>query len=581
MDLYANDQDARESGSNNGRSNLYRRVGRQNSFDSAATTSTRGDLHRFDSYASNSSQVIDPDDPTVTGERKNTLDDPEDIEKACMKQMNYKARRKLRQRIRIEFNITSVINRQKFLMRLAKALMTFGAPSHRIESQLLSAARILEVDAEFIHIPGVIICSFGDQETKTSEMHFVKCGGRLSLGSLHEVHQIYRQVVHDEISARKATVKLEALLAAKPLYGSFTRCTLAFCLSGLICVLAFGGSFVDMWIAGIGASFLCLMQICVATKSQLYANVFEISVTIVISFAARGLSSIRSQIFCYTAISSSGIVGILPGYLILSSSLELASKNIVCGSVKMVYALIYTLFLGFGLQIGSDLYLLFDQGARHDLAALAARMMTTAAITGTFVSDNGTFANINHGQPLEGTFTFVSGAPYIREHIIDGCYRPPTFPWYLQPFPWWTQFIIVPIFSIMSSLANLQPLWTVELVVMVVISCVSYAANKVANHFIFNRSDVVSAIGAFAVGLLGNIYSRKMGGTAFTSMVTGVLFLVPSGLSQAGGITAQGNGIDIGGAMIAVTIGITVGLFMSQALVYMFGSRKNAAIFSF
>ena len=56
-----------------------------------------------------------------------------------------------------------------------------------------------------------------------------------------------------------------------------------------------------------------------------------------------------------------------------------------------------------------------------------------------------------------------------------------------------------------------------------------------------------------------------------------------SGLSQAGGgaIAASGNGIDIGSAMIAVTIGITVGLFMSQALVYMFGTRKNAAMFSF
>ncbi|TFK91845.1 DUF1212-domain-containing protein [Polyporus arcularius HHB13444] len=548
---------------------------------SSSYGASRPGYGRFDSCTSAGSQVIDPDDPTITGERKKTLDDPEDIERACMKQMNYKARRKYQQRIRIEFNITSVLNRQKFLMRLAKALMTFGAPSHRIESQLLSAARILEVDAEFIHIPGVIICSFGDQDTKTSEMHFVKSGGRLSLGSLHEVHQIYREVVHDEISARKATEKLEDLLAAKPLYSSITRCILAFCLSGLICSLAFGGSFLDMWIAGFGASFLCLMQVSVASKSQLYANVFEISVTIVISFAARGLSSIRSQIFCYTAISSAGIVGILPGYLILSSSLELASKNIVCGSVKMVYALIYTLFLGFGLQIGSDLFLLFDQGARHDLAALAARMQTTSAITGTFVSDNGTFMNINHGEPLTGTFSFVSGSPFVREHIIDGCYRPPGFPWYLQPFPWWAQFLIVPTFSILSSLANLQPFWTIELIVMVVISCVSYAANKVANHFIFNRSDVVSAIGAFAVGLLGNIYSRKMGGTAFTSMVTGVLFLVPSGLSQAGGITAQGNGIDIGGAMIAVTIGITVGLFMSQALVYMFGSRKNAAIFSF
>jgi uncharacterized membrane protein YjjB (DUF3815 family) len=151
-------------------------------------------------------------------------------------------------------------------------------------------------------------------------------------------------------------------------------------------------------------------------------------------------------------------------------------------------------------------------------------------------------------------------------------------------------------------MGNLQPWRSWDLVVMVVISCISFAANTTANHFIFNRSDVVSAIGAFAVGLLGNVYSRRFGGTAFTAMVTGVLFLVPvrfffclslrveslnqvrrmqSGLSQAGGLTASGSGIDIGGAMIAVTIGITVGLFMSQALVYTFGTRKNAAIFSF
>ncbi|KII94863.1 hypothetical protein PLICRDRAFT_97757 [Plicaturopsis crispa FD-325 SS-3] len=410
--------------------------------------------------------------------------------------------------------------------------MTFGAPSHRVESQLVAAARIIEVDAEFIHLPGVIICSFGDPETKTSETHFVKCGGRLALGNLHKLHLVYRSVVHDEISARRATEQLEDLLNAPPLYPTLFRCALAFCLSALICPLAFGGSFLDMWIAGAGAFVLCALQVAVSTKSAMYANVFEcvITIAILMSFAARGLSSIRSEIFCYTAISSSGIIGILPGYLILSSSLELASKNIVCGSVKMVYALIYTLFLGFGLQIGSDLYLLFDTSSQH---------------------------------------------------IIEGCYRPDGFPWYLQPFPFWTQFLIVPTFSILSSLANLQPFRSKQLPVMVVISCLSYAANKTANHYIFNRSDIVSAIGAFTVGVLGNAYSRKMGGTAFTSMVTGVLFLVPSGLSQAGGITANGSGIEIGGAMISVTIGITVGLFMSQALVYTFGNRKSAAVFSF
>ena len=160
-------------------------------------------------------------------------------------------------------------------MRLSKALMTFGAPSHRIEAQLVSAARILEIHGEFVHIPGVIICSFGDQDTKTSETHFVKCGGRLHLGSLHRVHQIYRQVVHDEISAKEATRQIDELLSAGPLYNIFIRCMLAFWLCALICPLAFGGSLVDMFISGFSAVFLSGMQIGVASRSQLYANVFE------------------------------------------------------------------------------------------------------------------------------------------------------------------------------------------------------------------------------------------------------------------------------------------------------------------
>ncbi|KAJ6486387.1 DUF1212-domain-containing protein [Mycena vitilis] len=532
----------------------------------------------MDSTASNDSDMMDPDDPRVTGIVAQNLEDPADIDKNVLRLMDYKARRKHLMRVKIEFNVTSMINRQDFLLKLARALMTFGAPSHRIESQLIAAARILEVEAEFIHLPGVIICSFGDQELGCSETHFIKCGGRLSLGALHDVHVIYRSVVHDEISAKEAAVKLEDLMNAPPLYSIFVRCLLAFALSALICPLAFGGSFVDMWVAGGGAFILSVLQLCAATKSAIYANVFEITIAIFVSFTARGLSSIRSEIFCYTAISSAGIIGILPGYLILSSSLELASKNIVCGSVKMVYALIYTLFLGFGLQIGSDFYLLLDSGARNKLTNLAATLSTVAEISGTWVADNNTQ---NTSIPSTGTWTFSHNLSPHTADIIDGCYRPPHFRWILQPFPGWCAFLIVPVFSFLSSLANLQPLNFRELPVMVVISCCAYATNKVANHYIFNRSDVVSAIGAFTIGLLGNIYSRKMGGTAFTSMVTGVLFLVPSGLSQAGGITANGNGIDIGGAMIAVTIGITVGLFMSQALVYMFGTRKNAAVFSF
>lgn len=65
---------------------------------------------------------------------------------------------------------------------------------------------------------------------------------------------------------------------------------------------------------------------------------------------------------------------------------------------------------------------------------------------------------------------------------------------------------------------------------MVIFSCCAYAANRAASLVLPGRTDIVSAAGAFVIGSFGNLYSRVVRGTAFTSMVTGVLFLVPVGL---------------------------------------------------
>lgn len=62
---------------------------------------------------------------------------------------------------------------------------------------------------------------------------------------------------------------------------------------------------------------------------------------------------------------------------------------------------------------------------------------------------------------------------------------------------------------------------------MVTFSCCAYSANRATSVVLPGRTDIVSAAGAFVIGSLGNIYSRVVRGTAFTSMVTGVLFLVP------------------------------------------------------
>jgi uncharacterized membrane protein YjjP (DUF1212 family) len=55
-------------------------------------------------------------------------------------------------------------------MKMARAFMMFGAPSHRLEAQLQATARVLEINAQVVYIPGVILISFGDSATHTSEV---------------------------------------------------------------------------------------------------------------------------------------------------------------------------------------------------------------------------------------------------------------------------------------------------------------------------------------------------------------------------------------------------------------------------
>ena len=251
----------------------------------------------------------------------------------------------------------------------------------------------------------------------------------------------------------------------------------------------------------------------------------RISIATVISFTARGLST--TGIFCYQAVASAGVVLILPGYTIrkhvallelklaVCGSLELASKNIVSGSVRMVYSIIYSLFLvrsslmfplisqGFGITIGSDLFYVLDRPAKRASLAAAAQANSYITLSGIFTPTNTTL-NSTSLVPFNGTFTFSNATTdQITSNLNQGsiiCVRGTDWPWWKQGMPQIYLIALVPLFSLLLSMWNMQPIKSRQLPVMVVISCIGFVTNNLANRYIFGRSDVVSAIGAFVIG---------------------------------------------------------------------------------
>jgi uncharacterized membrane protein YjjB (DUF3815 family) len=255
------------------------------------------------------------------------------------------------------------------------------------------------------------------------------------------------------------------------------------------------------------------------------------------SLSVRAFASYEIH-FCEVTTLNSSVQG----------SLELASKNFITGATKIVYAIIYSLILvsvfveritmifdekkyaqGFSLTLGSDIAFLINSSFREQRDQMAADITRTISLIGTYTAINAT----DLISPLNGAFILdqlvLPDEPLVEYHyIMEGCYRDPSWSTVFQPFAWPWLFAFAPLFVLCLATLNGQGWrdWR-RLLVIVVFGCCSFAANKVFNMWIYDRGDVVSAIGATVVGILGTVYGHYSEGDALPSMIPGILVLLP------------------------------------------------------
>ena len=78
--------------------------------------------------------------------------------------------------------ISDIIARRKYLVKLVNALMRYGAPTHRLEEYLAASARSLAIDADFLYIPGAMVCTFIDHSIYANNVEIVRRSAGLDFG---------------------------------------------------------------------------------------------------------------------------------------------------------------------------------------------------------------------------------------------------------------------------------------------------------------------------------------------------------------------------------------------------------------
>ncbi|KAG0036507.1 hypothetical protein BGZ82_004106 [Podila clonocystis] len=250
----------------------------------------------------------------------------------------------------IHHDIAEILTRQSFLIMMAKALILYGAPSHRIEETCLQLAKKMDVDASFSLLPGHMTISFSDPDTHTSDTRHLRCTQGMDMHKLSCVYTIALGVLRGE-PIETANKELERVAQEPGCFPLWLQVLAWMGSSACVAPLAFNGSWIDTALAGLCGLIVGILGM-VAAKFPIYGPLFEMTSSIVVGFIARALG----DHVCFSAVALAGVVVLLPGLVLTQAIMELASRNIVSGAVRMFYALMYAFFLGFGLSLGAELW---------------------------------------------------------------------------------------------------------------------------------------------------------------------------------------------------------------------------------
>ncbi|KAI8846890.1 hypothetical protein BC829DRAFT_397714 [Chytridium lagenaria] len=367
--------------------------------------------------------------------------------------------------------------KRDFLIKLSRTLQCMER-LRIVWSIIFPCVQDVRGKADYIVFPvlGMIMISFGG-ESSHSNTHIVKTAQGFNMGKL-------AQAVKADNDYPWYIILATHLLT--------------------LCILGFGGNWVDAMIAAVLGLFVGILSLL----SERYS-----SVTYLLEFFARYLCT------AFIARSLHSIAILLPGLSLTISIIELSTRNMVSGTVRLFGALFTAMLLGFGMTIGGALV----------------------------------FWN---SYPSSGTTSSACGAP-----------QNPL--WALLLF--WPMSFAVNIFF--QANMHQWPIMTAS----AALGWITSLLLNMAPHFQTNAS-AVTAISSLVIGLVSNLHSRLTHDVAVAPVLSGILLQVPGSLGVRSSLsffvsTSQSNqsivdGVQFTFQMLTIGMSLALGLFVATFLVW-------------
>jgi uncharacterized membrane protein YjjP (DUF1212 family) len=240
-----------------------------------------------------------------------------------------------------------------FMLRLAKALHTYGMTAYELENTLQNIGDKLGFGVQCLSEPTNIIMSFSHPDEPEPKTYVFRVDpGEVNLERQIMVNQVVSDVESSSISVEEGAKKLKEISINPVRFGDKSMILGFGLLSGAIARVLNGG------IAEIiVALFIGLLTGLIAMrfiKSESAKFLFPTIAATISALTASFVASFGVLSSPYIA-TLSGVIVLVPGLLLTTAIAELARQNMVSGTARLFSAATIFMQIGFGVAVGNEI----------------------------------------------------------------------------------------------------------------------------------------------------------------------------------------------------------------------------------
>ncbi len=247
-------------------------------------------------------------------------------------------------------NTDNFIDKRRFIIRLGKALHKFGTPAYRLEAHLTNVSESLGLFGSFVITPTSLTFVLSQDHENQDYNHILRVApGDLDLGSLARADELVDELTSGQRTLAEAIERLDDIANKPNPYGRFLT-FLAFGASSGAFAMLMQTSWNDVFWSTLLGMVVCLFTFW-AERSKRVTDMLEPISALTSAVLASAIALVDPSINIPLVILSS-IIAFIPGLALTLALSELAARNLMSGTARIMDALMILFKIYFGSVLG-------------------------------------------------------------------------------------------------------------------------------------------------------------------------------------------------------------------------------------